>query len=283
MKLSKRMKNGLTKIDIDTALEEFAKHTDNFRTQARALSNGMTDCELDHVVRPRQQSDHVVEDTWTLYVGAVFKVELLRLVVFLVERSSEKASGTILFGISIGKSHIGKDILLLILGEVPEDNYSIEHCLAGPGGFENRSTSYTVAIGAVEQRQGINDVETIVVDLCLGLMSLSQELGSRLDLVGLRSAVGCQSADLIRSLHLGQPLSKTLAANSTPFLQHIQLFIFKRAILIIVYEPREHRFALNFLIDVVVIVVCFRKEDQFLAYLGRSGRYLLASTRLSIR
>jgi hypothetical protein len=64
----------------------------------------MADGEFYHVVRSREQSDHVVKDARTLDISAVLEVELLSLIVLLVQGSSEKTSSAILRSVGIGKS-----------------------------------------------------------------------------------------------------------------------------------------------------------------------------------
>lgn len=58
--------------------------------QLRALGNGMADGKLDHVAGPWEERDHIVEDARPLHVRAVFKVELFRFEVGLIERASHE-------------------------------------------------------------------------------------------------------------------------------------------------------------------------------------------------
>ena len=90
-------------------------------TELGALRDGVADGELDHVVGPGEQRDHVVKNAGTLDVRAVFEVELLRLEVVLVERSGDQAEAVLV----LGKGQVGQDVFLLLFGEVPEHDDSV--------------------------------------------------------------------------------------------------------------------------------------------------------------
>jgi hypothetical protein len=60
-------------------------HTLFEKAQLGALSNGMADGQLHHVIRPRQQRNHVIEDARPVDVGSILEVKLLRLVLILAE------------------------------------------------------------------------------------------------------------------------------------------------------------------------------------------------------
>jgi hypothetical protein len=142
---------GLTKIDVDAALEQPTEYLDNLgpghvelarererlghvlrvehglahalleEAQLCALRNGVADGELDHVVRARQQRDHVVENPRPLHVRAVLEVELLRLVVVVLQRPREQANAVL----GVGKGEVSEYVLLLALREVPKHNDAV--------------------------------------------------------------------------------------------------------------------------------------------------------------
>jgi hypothetical protein len=86
-----------------------------------ALRDGVADGELDHVVGARQQREHVVEDARPLHVGAVFKEELLCLKVLLFPGPRDEGDARFV----LREGQVGEDVLLLLLGKVPEDYHAV--------------------------------------------------------------------------------------------------------------------------------------------------------------
>lgn len=106
-----------TEVDINPTLEQPPQNLDNLRSchvqlarqrqslgdmlrilhrlahpllekgQLGALRNGMANRQLNHVIAPRQQGNHIVEHPRPLQVLAVLKVELLRLEIALLQGS----------------------------------------------------------------------------------------------------------------------------------------------------------------------------------------------------
>lgn len=60
------------------------------RAQLCALRDGVRDAKLHHVVGPREQRDHVVEDARVLDLRAVLEMKLLCLVVVGIEWADDE-------------------------------------------------------------------------------------------------------------------------------------------------------------------------------------------------
>jgi hypothetical protein len=152
-KLQEREGKGgwLTQIDIDPAFEEAAEDLDDLgarhvelsregeafghvlRVQHRlghalleeaelgALRDGVADGKFDHVVGAGEERDHVVEDARALDVGTVLEVEFLRFKVHLIQGPRGQGDA----GFVLSKGEVGQDVLLLVLGEVPEDHHTV--------------------------------------------------------------------------------------------------------------------------------------------------------------
>lgn len=140
-----------TEVDIHAALEQPPQHLDNLvtahvkvsrrshrlghgqrplhrlahallkRAQLSALRDGVRDAELHHVVGPRKQRDHVVEDARVLDLRAVLEVELLGLVVVGIEGADDERPALL----ALCKVQVAQDVLFLVLGEVPEDDHAV--------------------------------------------------------------------------------------------------------------------------------------------------------------
>jgi hypothetical protein len=79
----------------------------------------------------------------------------------------------------------------------------------------------------------VHGIQTVVVDLGLGLMLRLYELGRRLHLVRLGGGVGRQPRQLLSTLHLRKTLCIRLSADAASFPQHIEFLVLERPVLVV--------------------------------------------------
>lgn len=72
------------------------------------------------------------------------------------------------------------EISFVVVSLLSSLDFQVEHSLAAAGSLENWATADAIAIRSVYQRKSVDDVETVVVELRLGFVLFSQELGSGL-------------------------------------------------------------------------------------------------------
>lgn len=204
-----------TEIDVDAALEQLPEDLDDFgarhvqlasegqalrdvlraehrlahalleEAQLRALGDGVADRQLNHVVAPGQERDHVVVDARALYVSAVLEVELLHLEVGLVQGPREQA----LAGLVLGEGEVGEDVLLLVLGEIPEDDDAVRE-------DEGLGEGLSVGCYAAHGREG---AVVRVVLRCFGVGTLFLRL---LALIPARRGFLAASGRVLEAVHM---------------------------------------------------------------------------------
>jgi hypothetical protein len=131
----------------------------------------------------------------------------------------------------VGVCIIVKVSFMMVAPFAPFD-LEVQNRFARAGSLQNRPAAHTVAFCSVKQRQCIDDIEAIVVELGLCFMFLAQEFGGRLDFVGLRGAVCSDTADFFCPLHLGEALGVAFATDAATFPKDVNLLVLQRPLLI---------------------------------------------------
>ena len=141
----------------------------------------------------------------------------------------------------------------------------VEHRLSTRA-LERRATAHPVAVAAGQQREMVDGVETVVVQLGAGIVCVLYELGGALHLVGLGGAVGGDARELVRPLGLGQTLCIALVVGTAFGGPSRKVFVCGRAFVFVFVKVA---------LLVVLLSCCLGQKHEFFAELARSGGHVL--------
>jgi hypothetical protein len=156
---------------------------------------------------------------------------------------------------------VAKITLVVVAGLVALDLF-VEHRLAARR-LEGRTAAHAVAVAARQERQVVDAVQAVVVELGAGIVGVLDEGGGALHLVGLRGAVGRDARQLVRPAGFGQALCVALVGR--PSLAAAELGVGRRPR---VLSPIE------LALLVLVVLVGLGQQHQLLAELAGARRHV---------
>lgn len=150
---------------------------------------------------------------------------------------------------------VAKVALVVVTGLVALDLF-IKDCLAA-GRLESGTAADSVAVTGGQQREMVDAVQTVVVELGAGIVRVLDKGSGALHLVGLGSAVGRDARQLVGSAGLGQALCVTLVRR--PSFAAPKLCVGGRTSLLVLVELA---------LLVILFLVGLGQQDELLAELA---------------